>query len=273
MSGMFLAADGCRLHYETAGSGRPIFWQHGLGADAGQPAEVFPRLEGWQRITLECRGHGQSDLGPVAHLSIDQFAADVNELAVHLGISSYVIGGISLGAVIALRLACLQPQNVQAVVLARPAWVDEPAPVTMRPYLEVADLLARYGAIEGAEQFSRSQVLSEVEKVSPDNAQSLRWFFARPRADSTIDLLSRIPLDGPGLEEEDLRSIGCPTLVIGNEQDFVHPIATARRLADLIPTADFRQITAKSLSRAAYVSDFRDAMTVFLTARLGQTSP
>ena len=102
-SGYLITEDGCSLAYEDVGSGLPTIWQHGLGADRRQPAEVFPRNVGVRRITLECRGHGESQMGDPAHLSIAQFAADVAALLDHLGIDVAVLGGISLGVMAALQ--------------------------------------------------------------------------------------------------------------------------------------------------------------------------
>ena len=112
----FVTSDGVRLGYEVAGDGRPIFWQHGLGADRGQPAEVFPDVAGWRRITLECRGHGESETGDEDKLSVATFSEDVRGLARHLGLSTYAIGGISLGAAIALRVAALAPEAVTGLI-------------------------------------------------------------------------------------------------------------------------------------------------------------
>lgn len=263
----FLTRDGVRLGYEVAGQGRPIFWQHGLGADRAQPAEVFPDISGWQRITLECRGHGVSETGDEQKLSVATFSQDVIDLSAYLGFKTYSIGGISLGAAITLRVASLAPEAVEALILARPAWVADPAPATLKPYVEVASLWQQFGREEGARKFAGSQTLADVEAVSPDNAQSLRWFFDRPRADSTVALLSRIPLDGPGVGLDAIRGLTVPTLVIGNDRDYVHPLATARRLAELIPGAAFREVTGKSTSKERYFAEFRDAIASFLDGR------
>jgi len=260
----FLTRDGVQIGYEVAGEGKPIFWQHGLGADRGQPAEVFPDVAGWQRITLECRGHGVSETGDEGRLSIATFSEDVRELARHLGISTYMIGGISLGAAIALRVASLAPQAVTGLILARPAWVSEPAPATLKPYADIANLWLQFGREQGARKFAVSQALADVELVSPDNAQSLRGFFDRPRSDSTVALLSRIALDGPGVDMDAIRRIGVPTLVIGNDCDYAHPLATARALSALIPGAQFCEITSKSSSKDRHIAEFRDAIATFL---------
>jgi pimeloyl-ACP methyl ester carboxylesterase len=263
-SGFLTTEDGCPLAYEDVGSGLPTIWQHGLGADRQQPAEVFPRIVGVRRITLECRGHGESQMGDPAHLSIAQFAADVAALLDRLGLDAAVLGGISLGAAISMRLAASIPWRIKGLILARPAWVDAPAPHTMKPYLVLAELLKEYGREEGLKRFANSEILAAVERVSPDNAASLLSFFSRRDEQSTIELLSRIPKDGPGLSRQDMASIDMPTLIIGTGEEYVHPLRYASQLKDLIPGATLQIITSKTVDKALYQSQFRESLGSFL---------
>ena len=55
---------GLALSVARCGDGGPMLFQHGLGGDAAQAAEVFPQGIGWQAVTLECHGHGRSEAGP-----------------------------------------------------------------------------------------------------------------------------------------------------------------------------------------------------------------
>ena len=263
-TGLFTTEDGCALSYEVSGNGMPVLWQHGLGADRKQAAEVFPSMPGIQRITLECRGHGESELGDPERLSIVQFAADAVGLFDHLAIDRLVVGGISLGAAISLRLAATVPNRVKALILARPAWVDHAAPATMKPYLVIADLLRKFGAEEGLRLYDRSEVLAAVQNISPDNAASLRGFFSRKGEESTIELLSRIPLDGPGVSATEIAKIAVPTGVIANGEEYVHPIRYAEQLRNLIPGSSLQIITSKTMDRAFYLSEFRAAIASFL---------
>jgi pimeloyl-ACP methyl ester carboxylesterase len=265
--GHFLAADGCRLAYEDDGTGLPVLWQHGLGADRAQPAAVFPSVPGLRRITLECRGHGGSELGDPKGLSIARFAEDAAALLDHLQIDRPVVGGISLGAAIALRFAALHPDRLTGLILGRPAWADGPSPETMSAYFEVAQLLREYGAEEGARRFETSRHFAALERASPDNAKSLRGFFTRSNPASTIALLSRIAADSPGIEREALSRITAPTLIVVNAQDFVHPLAYGEKLQSLLPNARLRSVTSKSVDPAAYVADFQYVLDEFLAER------
>jgi pimeloyl-ACP methyl ester carboxylesterase len=194
----FRTEDGCLLAYEEVGEGVPVLWQHGLGADRNQPAEVFPAIPGIRRMTLECRGHGNSELGDTSRLSIATFAADAIALLDHLGIRQAIVGGISLGAALSVRLAGLHPNRVAGLILARPAWVVGPS-TTMAPYLEIAALLREFGAREGALRFEASAALAAVAAVSPDFGSFVCFFFSKPNPANTLVLVSNFPWFWRGL--------------------------------------------------------------------------
>lgn len=261
----FLTQDGCRLAYEVQGQGPVVLWQHGLGATLAQPAEVFP--DGFTRITLICRGHEGSDFGDPARLTIAQFADDALALLDHLNIQTAAIGGISLGAAIALRLAAHHPARAKALILARPAWVTDPAPATMKCYVEVARLLARHGET-GRALFQSGQIFRNLSLASPDNAASLLTFFTRPRPETTTALLSRIPLDGPGVTLAQIKALTLPTLILTTCEDYVHPTANGAALAAVIAGATLTDLAPKGRDKPAHVAQFRAALGAFL----GQTA-
>lgn len=256
--------DGVDLAYRDAGAGLPVIFQHGLGGDEAQVADVFPDLPQARRLTLECRGQGGSGYGPVERLSIATFAEDVEALADDLGIGSAVVGGISMGAALALRLAVHRPARVRALVLARPAWVSQPAPANMRPYAVVGELLMRHSPDDARRLFDDSAVAAELARLAPDNLSSLQGFFTRPDPLLFGTLLVAIAGDGPGVSEADIRAIAVPTLVIGHDHDLVHRLADAQVLAGLIPSARLCTITAKSQDRVAYQREFRACLSEFL---------
>ena len=243
----------------------PVLWQHGLGATQAQVAEVFPDSSQFRRITMECRGHADSELGAPEGLSIRQFADDAVVLLDHLEVGRAVVGGISLGAAIALRLAVHYPERVSEQVIARPAWVSDSAPENLKIYLDVAELLAQYGPEQGLERLQATERYRLVMKESPDNAASMRSFFHRANPASTVALLSRIPAQGPGVTREQMSRLKLPTLVIANEGDHVHSIAMATEVAGLIPGAKLTIIPSKNSNREAYVKAFKAALEEFLS--------
>lgn len=261
---VFTTADGVRLTYEIVGQGQPVLWQHGLGAPFDQPSAVFPDLP-VQRITLACRGHEDSDLGPVEDLSIATFAKDALALLDHLGIDQLAAaGGISLGAGIALRLAAYHPERVQRLILARPAYTDRPALEGQTVYIEAGRHLELFGAREGLERFRATDDFRAVDAASPDNAKSLLGYFSRPRPDTTTALLARLPKDWPGVPQSMIEGLVQPTLVIGNGEDIVHPLGYAEALAAAIPAARLQIIPSKTVDPSGYVTAFRSALADFL---------
>ena len=256
--------NGLRLSVAETGRGRTLVLQHGLCADAAQPAEVFPEGRGFRCLTLECRGHGRSDVGPLEALSIATFADDLASLLCERGESRAVVGGISLGAAVALRLAVRRPELVASLVLARPAWVVGPAPGNMLPNAFLGDLLARYPPAEARARFEASEVAQRLLVEAPDNLASLRGFFAREPIAATGELLRRISADGPGVTEGEIAALRIPTLVLGTARDHVHPLSHVEALAALIPGARRAEIASKAESRERYRDEFLAALAAFL---------
>lgn len=264
MNPSFKTSDGTVLNVNAAGEGATVVFLHGLCGDAGQTAEAFPPEPGLRRITIEARGHGRSQPGALASLSIETFANDVAAYIEARLEAPVVLGGISMGAAISLRLAVERPDLVRALVLARPAWLTASAPDNMAPNAEVGHLLAHLPPPAAKAAFLQGPVGQRLAAEAPDNLASLSGFFAREPVEVTAALLSAISKDGPDVTETDLAGIAVPTLVLGHERDFIHPIAHARALAEKIPAARFVQITPKTEDKARYVADFHQAMRTFL---------
>jgi pimeloyl-ACP methyl ester carboxylesterase len=265
----FMPRGGPRLHVDdTGGQGLPVLFQHGLCGDAGQASEVFPRDDGFRRITLESRGHGASEAGDSQAFSITTFTDDAAALIEAKGLAPVVVGGISMGAAIAMRLAVLHPELVSGLIIARPAWSTKAAPSNMRPNGEVGELLSRLSQDEALTSFLQSKTAKRLAVEAPDNLGSLKSFFSRNPQKVTAALLSSISPDGPGVSAAQLRSISIPTLVIGHRIDSVHPFALAKEVAELVPGAKLVEITPKAQNRARYISDFQTALHDFLKRSL-----
>src|SRR5678816_3082409 len=121
--------DSIAFHYEESGSGLPFVFQHGLGADVTQPFGLFTPPRGLRLIALDVRAHGlTAPLGGPAKLCFRTFAEDLLALFDHLRLERAVVGGISMGAALALHFAVRWPERVLGLVLSRPAWLEKPCP-------------------------------------------------------------------------------------------------------------------------------------------------
>jgi pimeloyl-ACP methyl ester carboxylesterase len=260
-----LTRGALRLSYVDALRGStPVLLQHGLCGSAMQTAEAFPDDPALRLLTLECRGHGASSLGAPEDISIASFADDVIALIEALQLAPVILGGISMGAAIALRIAVRRPELVRALLLVRPAWVTDAAPANMRPNAEVGELLRRHVPERARVLFEQSRTAQQLAHDAPDNLASLRGFFDRRPQPATAELLSCISADGPGVSADEIQALTVPALVVGSQLDAIHPLAHAVRLAAWLPQAEFVEITPKSVSREAYLRDLHTALATFI---------
>jgi pimeloyl-ACP methyl ester carboxylesterase len=267
---MALLRDGATLLGTDTGDGLAVVFQHGLGGGEAQVAQTFPL--GFRRITLECRGHGGSGFGERRPFSFEMFADDVLAAADRAGLDRFVAGGVSMGAGIALRLACRHPGRVAGLVLVRPAWTFAPAPQNMQPIAEVAGLVLARGPEKARAVFVQSETAARLYREAPDNLASLLGYFDRPDAISFAQVLANIAADGPGVAERDAAALDVPALVIGNGIDAVHPQSTAYALAAAIPDAIFAEVTPKARDSAKHFAELHQQIGSFLQSHTNARS-
>jgi pimeloyl-ACP methyl ester carboxylesterase len=269
-----LLRDDAALRVFDMGQGRlPVIFQHGLGGDAAQVAQNFPDSPSYRRFTVECRAQGGSDAGSGRPFSIAMFADDVLAAADAAGVEHFVAGGISMGAAIALQLAARHPDRVTSLVLVRPAWAFDAAPQNMRPYAEVAEFIRSRPLDEARDAFAASATAARFRTEAPDNLASLLGFFARNNAAVFAEVMQAIANDGPGVTRAAAASLALPTLVIGSGVDLVHPLATARSLADAIPNAAFVEVTPKATDKDRHFAEIRGAVEGFLDTNFNNQDP
>ena len=264
--------DGIQFHYRDEGAGLPFFFQHGLGADVTQPFGLFQPPAGMRLIAFDARGHGLTKpVGDDAKLCFRVFGEDLLALTKHLGIKRAIVGGISMGAALALHFALRWPGRVTGLVLSRPAWLETPCPWNVKMFTLVSNLIRKHGAPQGLVEFQQTPEYHEALAKWPDVAISLSSQFQNPRAEETAPKLERIIRDTPHPDRAAWATVRVPTLVLGNRLDPVHPFEYAEELARAIPDAELREITSKSLSLEQHHADVQRALGEFLGRRsLGQ---
>jgi pimeloyl-ACP methyl ester carboxylesterase len=266
--------DGLVFHYQESGTGLPFVFQHGLGGDVNQPLGLLDLLPGFRLIAFDFRGHGLTrPLGDPEKIGIASFADDLAALLDHLGLPRAIVGGISLGAAVALNFGLRHPDRALGLVLSRPAWLDKPFPENTHTYPRIARLIRDHGALEGCKRFQTSAEYQVVLEQSPDAAKSLVGQFESPRAEDAVVRLERIPNDAPCRHRDEWAAIRVPTLVLGNCQDPIHPFEYAKALAQAIPQAQFAELTPKSIRVESHVADVCKAVRAFLDAHFRTGSP
>jgi pimeloyl-ACP methyl ester carboxylesterase len=103
------------------GPGEPIVWIHGLGACWQTWLENLPHFARSHRcIALDLPGFGASPM-PTEQISMERYAAIVDELLRGLGIERAIVVGNSMGGFIATELAIRFPTVVSKLVLVSAA--------------------------------------------------------------------------------------------------------------------------------------------------------
>ena len=124
---------GVKIHYTVQGKGEPIILIHGL-TSSGRMNWELPGTAGllakqFQVITLDCRGHGQSDKPQAQGSYGTNMVEDVVRLMDHLHIQKARVAGYSMGGMIAMKLAVTHPDRVSRMVLGGMGWHKADAPM------------------------------------------------------------------------------------------------------------------------------------------------
>lgn len=230
----FLRANGIVQHYvlhagETkAGAAPTIVFINALGSDCRIWNAVARGLAARHSVLLyDKRGHGLSDMvaGPS---EIDDYVDDLLGLLDGLGIDEVAVVGLSMGGLIAQRLAARVPARLRALVLSGTA--------------------AKIGTNEAWNARIAAVENGGIESVA--DATLERWFPPAYRSARSADLagwrnmLVRTPVQGyisacNAIRNADFRnaatSIGAPTLCIVGDGDGSTSSDVVRETAVLIP--------------------------------------
>jgi pimeloyl-ACP methyl ester carboxylesterase len=259
--------DGIDFRYESLGEGPDVIFCRGLGGDRRQPKGLIGRLEGYRLVVWDCRCHGDTrPVGPADTFGFGPMAEDLAALFDHLGIERAILGGISMGAGIAVRFAEQWPGRIEALMLVRPAWLVSPLPDNLAMFPRVADMLRQNGSEKGLAEFKTLSELAAIRQASPAMAESLCEQFTKPNAVERSVRLERIPADRPVDNWNVVELLDMPVLVLGNERDPVHPMAFAEAWAEHLPHADIERIASKSDSPKRHARGCRRHMLQFLQA-------
>ena len=258
----FANINNITLHYQqiSAPEDRPVLvFSNSLATDFRIWRDVIVRLVGHAEIiTYDNRGHGLSDIGDAPYC-LDDLVGDLAGLLDYLGKKNVFICGLSVGGMIAQRLAVLRPDLTKGLILC--------------------DTAVKIGTTEmwnDRMQTARTEGLSGLVE---GNMQ--RWFtsdFHHHRADELAgycNMFLRTPLEGylgtaTALRDADLtdaaQNLDVPTLCVVGDGDGSTPPELVLNTANLIPNADFKLIKgAGHIPCVEQPEMLADAIIEFLT--------
>ena len=226
----FAASDGAGLAWHELGEGRPAILLHGLFSTAdmnwirfGHAAAIAGR--GFRVVMPDLRAHGASAAPhDAASYPPDVLVRDGLELIAHLGLADYDLGGYSLGARTAARMAISGAAPRRLVI----------AGMGLRGMLETGRRSAHFRKVltgMGAHKRGSDEWMAEAFlKTTGGDAQAL------------------LPLLGSFVDssEDELRGIAMPTLVLAGADDDDN--GPAHELADLLPDGRYVEIPGNHMN-------------------------
>ena len=224
------------INYEITGDGEPLLFIHGLGSSLRDWEDQVPAFsKKYKVITLDLRGHGQSDK-PIDPYSIVMFSDDIAELIKSLKLGPVHVVGISLGGAIGFHLALDHPDITKSLTV-----VNMSASVLIKTFKEKQMFFLRVAIVKMMGMRKMGEVLAKRLFIKPDQEElrermATRW----AENDKKAYLAAMYALKGWTVRDQ-LQKINFPTLVIGSDEDYA-PSSVKEEYTALLQNGKFIEI-------------------------------
>lgn len=214
--------NGTTIHFEdTGGDGPAVILSHGFLMDHSMFDAQVEALRATHRVvTWDERGFGGTKA--VGDFTYWDSARDVLSIMDHLGIASAVVGGMSQGGFISLRVALTAPERVRGLILLdTQAGTEDPA--TIEPYNALHQAWIEHGS---------AAVQDVIAGIILGPGEWSDWFakWARIGADQFTPAFHCL------MHRDDitdrLGEITAPALIVHGTADAAIPVAKAEILRD-----------------------------------------
>lgn len=234
---------------------------HGLTAQHSQVISLLGKLNGYQLICPDCPGHGKSVLTPSQKVTFDAFTDTLVEWMDYLGIEKAIVGGISMGAGISLNMACRYPSRVRALILLRPAWLDRPDPPHLRLLMPAARLTCEAG---GEEVFKKNVAWNHINTELPLAAESILNIFQTSQQKDLARVIAGMLSSSPIQTLMDLKKMNVPSMVVGNDDDPLHPWSVAEKIQEYLSNSKLHKVVSRYVDDLRHTKDVRNLVSGFL---------
>ena len=254
---MHVSVNGVRLFFDVEGAKfvpdgplmreKPVLLMlhGGPGADHSIYRPAYSALADIaQIIYLDHRGNGRSEDGPREGWNLAQWGDDVRAFCEVLGIVDPIVLGASFGGMVAMAYATRHPAHPSKLILISTA-ASGAEHLNRR-----IELFERFGGPEvGAlarRRFLEAQGHSDQASLDAWGRLAMPHYFRKPRdpdmarrainRSEVLHWFTRPGGEGNGFDMSgDLHRIQCPTMVLGGEDDPMHPIESQADIAAALP--------------------------------------
>ena len=265
--------SGIRLVADAVGAANApmLLFLHGSGQTRqswGRALEEAAK-RGYRAISLDLRGHGDSDWSPDGKYTLEHFAADVRIAIEHLG-GEPILVGASLGGIVGMLIGATPPPPLRALVLVDitprvemsgakevSAFMDS-APNGFASLEEAADAVAAY-----LPHRQRPKDTSGLKRNLRLRAGRYYWHWDPAMLQMGRDAESKFAGSNP--LESAARALQIPTLLVRGSRSRIVSEAGVREFLEMVPHAEFVDICDAHHMVAGDANDaFNDAVFAFV---------
>jgi len=267
-SGLQLAADA------TGAADAPaILFLHGSGQTRQSWGTALAQAakRGYRAVSLDLRGHGDSEWSPDGKYSLDSFVADVRQVIGHIG-GEPVLVGASLGGIVGMLIAAAPSPPMRALVL-----VDITPRVEERGAREVTAFMdSAPNGFASLEEAADAVSAYLPHRQRPKDTSGLkrnlrlrdgRYYWHWDPA--FMEMGRDAEFSGPNPLETAARALNIPTLLIRGGRSRIVSQEGVREFREMVPHAEFIDISGAHHMVAGDANDaFNDAVFTFVDKQI-----
>lgn len=185
--------------------------------------------DSYRVITIDLRGFGETTWDHES-FSLYDYVTDVIRVADSLHIKEFILGGMSIGGYIALRLALKYSERVKALLLMD-TQADCDNPETVKSFKQLRD--------NWDNETARAQIIDGLLPVIIGHDLDELTFWRSVWMNYSVDSI-KYPMNAMLERDEiDVSKITAPTLVLHGSEDHGIPIAAGEKLYHSLPNSYF----------------------------------
>ena len=269
----FVTGNGLRFHYLDWGDADapPVVLLHGFAQTCHSWDFVALSLsDRFRVITLDQRGHGDSDWAPDGDYTAETQQTDLHAIVEALDLRGFVLMGLSMGGRNAFTYAAHHPERVRALVIVDSAPETRTAGTgNIRRFVEQEDELDSVDDfIKRVQAYNPRRSVQQIKGSILHNLKELpngKWTW---KYDKILRSSRRSMTPDPGTAErlwKYAESLQCPTLVVRGAETDVVTAETAEAMQQRIPNSRLATVEgAGHLVMGDNPSGFEKAFISFL---------
>ncbi len=224
------------VHCRDEGTGPPLMLLHGTGASLHTWEGWASALRGdFRVIRMDLPGFGLTGPNPSGDYTSSAYVDFIQSFAARLGLSSFDLGGNSLGGFLAWRYAVEHPERVRKLILVDAGGYPQKQPPLLVFRLArvpvLSSLLAHLDPRELAAKTLR-QAYADPTRVTPELIEQYADLALRPGNRQAF--VARVSAR-ERVRSQEIPSIRAPTLVLWGRQDALITAEDAYRFGQDIP--------------------------------------